>query len=343
MPAAPKAVFSPNLDVLRAVAVLCVFISHLVGALGNKSWGSLGRFGVILFFVHTSFVLMGSLERLELGAVDDWHLVTGFWVRRLFRIYPLAILVILLIALFRIPPNTGQPYVWIGLKAFFSNLALMQNLTYSSDILSVLWSLPLEVQMYCLLPALYFAVRGKRRYMSIPLWIVSVALAHIVPEISERLSVFRYGPCFTSGIVAYDLIRSKSWRWTLPTWVWPLGIAVAILLFAPHDNLNLGIKIQRAWGISLLVGVLYANVREGSDGVLQRVLHWIAEHSYGIYLSHIIVIGFAIDTMAGTPWWTRSLVLIVGSVSIPALLNFSVEKPLILAGGHVARRMMNNP
>jgi peptidoglycan/LPS O-acetylase OafA/YrhL len=338
-----KATFSPNLDLLRTVAVLCVFVSHLLNVFGIRSFGSLGRVGVIVFFVHTSFVLMGSLERLEQDAGSTWQMATGFWCRRFFRIYPLSILFVVLIAMFRIPADPGAVYEWIGLRAFLSNLALTQNLTYDNDILSVLWSLPLEVQMYVMLPGLYLAVRGKRRYVSLGLWVVSVVLALVIPAISERLDVFRYGPCFTSGIVAYDLIRSRSWRWTLPAWVWPIGIATAILLFGPHDNVHVGLKIQRAWGVSVLLGVLYANVREGSYGVLRPVLHWIAEHSYGIYLSHTIVMGFAFYTLSGVPMWVRITVLIAGSISVPALLYVAVEKPLILAGRHVARRMMPHP
>jgi peptidoglycan/LPS O-acetylase OafA/YrhL len=342
MPSA-KAALSPNLDLLRAVAVLCVFVSHLLDVFGIPSFGSLGRVGVIIFFVHTSFVLMGSLERLQRDARSHWQLVAGFWCRRFFRIYPLSILFVVLIAMFRIPADPGGVYEWIGLRAFLSNLALTQNLTYDTNILSVLWSLPLEVQMYVMLPALYLAVRGRRRYVSLGLWVASVALALVIPGISERLDVFRYGPCFTSGIVAYDLIRSKSWRWALPAWVWPIGIAAAILLFGPHDNVHLGLKMGRAWGVSLLLGALYANVREGSYGVMRPVLHWIAEHSYGIYLSHTIVMGFALYTLSGLPMWVRIIVLIVGSVGVPALLYVTIERPLILVGGHVARRMMRQP
>jgi len=338
-----KAVLSPNLDLVRAVAVLCVFSSHLLDVFGIRSFGSLGRVGVILFFVHTSFVLMGSLERLQRDALNSWELVTAFWCRRLFRIYPLSILFVVLIALFRIPADPGAVYEWIGWKAFLSNLALTQNMTYDYNILGVLWTLPLEVQMYVMLPGLYSAVRGRRRYVSLGLWVLSVVLALVMPAISERLDVFRYGPCFTSGIVAYDLIRNKSWRWTLPAWVWPIGIAAAILMFGPHDNLHLGLKIQRAWAVSLLLGVLYANVREGSYGVLRPVLHWIAEHSYGIYLSHSIVMGFAFFTLSWAPMWVRILMLLAGSIGVPALLYVAIEKPLILVGGHVARRMMRQP
>ncbi|RSL17436.1 peptidoglycan/LPS O-acetylase OafA/YrhL [Edaphobacter aggregans] len=336
----PKATLSPNLDMLRAAAVLCVFIAHLLDVFGIRSFGSLGRVGVVIFFVHTSFVLMGSLERLQASAQSSWELVTGFWCRRFFRIYPLSILFVVLIVMFRIPAYPGETYHWIGLKAYLSNLTLTQNLTYSPDILSVLWSLPLEVQMYVMLPVLYFAVRGKRRYVSIGLWALSVVLALITPEISERLSVFHYAPCFTSGIVAYDVIRSKRWRWTLPAWGWPMGIAAAILLFGPHDNLHLAVKLQRAWVVSLLLALLYANAREVSRGVLQPLLHWIAEHSYGIYLSHTIVMGFAFHTMSGAPMWVRIAVLITGVIAVPALLHVAIEKPLILVGGHVVRRTM---
>jgi peptidoglycan/LPS O-acetylase OafA/YrhL len=337
-----KSALSPNLDLLRAVAVLCVFVSHLLDVFGIRSFGSLGRVGVILFFVHTSFVLMGSLERLQRDEWSNWQLAAVFWCRRFFRIYPLSILFVVLIAMFRIPAEPGAVYEWIGLRAFLSNLALTQNLTYDNNILGVLWTLPLEVQMYVMLPGLYLAVRGRRRYVSLGLWVVSVVLALVIPGISERLDTFRYGPCFMSGIVAYDLIRSKSWRWRLPAWMWPVGIAAAIFLFGPHDNLHLGLKIQRAWGVSLLLGVLYVNVREGSYGVLRPVLHWIAEHSYGIYLSHSIVMGFAFYTLSGIPMWARIIVLIVGSIGVPALLYLTVEKPLILVGGHAARRTMRH-
>jgi peptidoglycan/LPS O-acetylase OafA/YrhL len=99
---APKPVISANLDLLRAIAVLCVYFAHLLDALGRHDFGSLGRFGVILFFVHTSFVLMGSLERLQQTGTDDWTLTLGFWCRRLFRIYPLSILFVVLMMVFRI-------------------------------------------------------------------------------------------------------------------------------------------------------------------------------------------------------------------------------------------------
>ncbi len=64
--------FSANLDLLRTIAVLLVLIQHLCRRLHieHLSWiptTSLGYFGVLLFFVHTSLVLMYSLERTHLG------------------------------------------------------------------------------------------------------------------------------------------------------------------------------------------------------------------------------------------------------------------------------------
>jgi peptidoglycan/LPS O-acetylase OafA/YrhL len=340
MPARPHKEISVNLDLLRAIAVLSVFFAHFSDVLQNRNFGSLGRFGVIIFFVHTSFVLMASLQRLAATAESDTSLTLAFWVRRFFRIYPLAILFVVLAAVFHIPAEPGQAYAWIGLKGFLSNLMLTQNLTYSDNILSPLWSLPLEVQMYVFLPFAYFAVRGDRRYRSLALWVLSVLLALTVPRITERLDVFLYAPCFTSGIVAFDLIRSKGWTWKLPPWVWPVGIFAVIAMFGPHDNVHLSYKMYRAWGLSLLLAVLYANVKEGRHNWVHRVSHWIAEHSYGIYLSHMVVLWIAFYRMARFPLWAQITVLLVGAIGIPACLYVSIEKPLILVGNHVARRLL---
>jgi peptidoglycan/LPS O-acetylase OafA/YrhL len=296
---------------------------------------------VVLFFVHTSFVLMASLERLSASAESDGSLAVAFWIRRFFRIYPLAMLFVVLTPIFHIPADPGETYAWIGVKGFVANLALAQNLTYSPNILGPLWSLPLEVQMYVLLPFAYFAVRGAGRFRSLGLWALAVVLALTLPRISERLDVFRYAPCFTSGIVAYDMIRSRWWSWRLPAWVWPVGIAAAVMLFGPHDNVSIGDKIGRAWGVSLMVGVLYANVAEGSPNRLHSVFHWIAEHSYGIYLSHIVLLWMVLYPMSPFPLWARIAVLVGGAVAVPALLYVSIEKPLILVGSHVARRLLH--
>jgi peptidoglycan/LPS O-acetylase OafA/YrhL len=59
------AVESPNLDLLRATAVLTVFLAHLLIGLGVKPREEVGAAGVLIFFVHTSLVLMMSLSRLE--------------------------------------------------------------------------------------------------------------------------------------------------------------------------------------------------------------------------------------------------------------------------------------
>ena len=64
-----------NLDVLRAFAVSCVVIHHLTLTLHFYTgfmplyvldyFRALGHAGVLAFFVHTSLVLMYSLERMH--------------------------------------------------------------------------------------------------------------------------------------------------------------------------------------------------------------------------------------------------------------------------------------
>lgn len=326
---------SANLDLLRAVAVLCVYFTHLCRETGYDL-GSLGRFGVVLFFVHTSLVLSASLERLEFsGYGSRERLAVAFWVRRFFRIYPLSILFVALVAIFRIPANPGSVYAWVGYKGLLANFALVQNLCYTPNVLGTLWTLPLEVQMYAILPFAYFLVRQRTRYHVAALWILSLVLALTFPDISGRFWIFRYAPCFTSGIVAFHLRRTATWK--LPGWTWPPALFTIILLFGPFDHTNLLEKMPRAWVLSLLLAIVVAHVKESASAVVNSVAHWIAEYSYGIYLSHLVVFWIAFDVLAERPTWARVCVLVGASVGAPVICYRLVEKPFISCGASLAQ------
>ena len=87
---------SPNLDALRACAVGFVVLSHIPYFVGWEDPGwyrikALGHLGVAMFFVHTTLVLMMSLER-------SGHAAGPFLIRRFFRIFPLSMAVVLLMS-----------------------------------------------------------------------------------------------------------------------------------------------------------------------------------------------------------------------------------------------------
>lgn len=329
---------SANLDLLRATAVLCVFYGHLAVLLGFYTPKNLGFFGVVLFFVHTSFVLMASLERLEAsGFTRTWPLTAAFATRRLFRIYPLSIVCVLLVPVFQIPKFPGEAYAWIGWPAYLSNLANTQNLTHSKVVLAPLWTLPIEVQMYGVLPFFYMALRTGR-YRSLFFWILSAAASLAIPLIFQgRINILLYAPCFLAGIVAYDLSQIFSKR--LPAWLWPITLAATIGVWKLFDgNQNFMDQVHRAWVFALVLGVLVVQFREITASTVATAAHLVAKYSYGIYVSHVAVFWFAIYRMSHFPLVARILAGAAASVLVPVALYHLVEHPCIQLGGRCAAR-----
>ena len=98
---------SRNLDFLRSAAVLLVVGFHLAkyfnGQPGRLQVTDFGLLGVMFFFVHTTLVLMFSLERQR--ASSSAPLFYPFMIRRCFRIYPLAILAVIFVYVFHVPSD----------------------------------------------------------------------------------------------------------------------------------------------------------------------------------------------------------------------------------------------
>jgi peptidoglycan/LPS O-acetylase OafA/YrhL len=166
---------------------------------------TMGRLGVLLFFVHTSLVLMSSLER---SGDSAWQ----FFVRRAFRIYPLAIVTVLGVVAMRLPTSViagqGRPSA-ITATGLVANLTLTQNLIGAPDVIGPLWSLPLEVQMYAVLPLCFLvACRGVRSVLrlmgiAIALWLAQHMNVHL-----WRLNLLAFAPVFLLGVLTFAWLRA---------------------------------------------------------------------------------------------------------------------------------------
>ena len=158
---APTA-YRGDIDGLRAVAVVSVVLYHLSGA-----WLPGGFVGVDIFFVISGFVVSASLAT---APHDRFHrFVAFFYARRLARIAPALVLVLVVSAL---AATLLIPRAWLSdfnektaLYAFFgvSNWVMQNNAdTYFSpraefNPYTHTWSLGVEEQFYLVFPFLFFA------------------------------------------------------------------------------------------------------------------------------------------------------------------------------------------
>jgi len=352
-----------NLDFLRAVAVCLVFLNHLGPPLGIPGVAALGHLGVLLFFVHTALVLMMSMERLRL---DGWRLYRTFMIRRIFRIYPLSILALFLLAVVPLVTQAwGFQFGWPGWEVFVSNVALVQNMTGSASTLGVLWSLPFEVQMYALLPLLFLWLQqagGVRAARWGWLAAAGVALAEYwirgAPNIETGL-LTRYFPCFLGGLLAWQSLKVSRSRW--PGWLWPVCVVSLVagyrVLWLLRD-FGPGVLVGRVrpsttqvvmwwpgWAEVLVEGAFCALVglaipwfREIRWGWLKTASKLVAHYSYGIYLSHSVAIWLCFAYWP-TRWAGLNLlgsVVLTGTVSVATY--HLLEQPGIELGKRVAER-----
>jgi peptidoglycan/LPS O-acetylase OafA/YrhL len=333
---------SPNLDLLRSAAVTFVVVFHVLlffqrTVIGPFNIHSIGHFGVLLFFVHTSLVLMFSLERHQQNQVQG-SIFASFYVRRCFRILPLSLLVVLAVYCFELPVGHLKAGVFhevhLNSLGLLSNLLLIQNVTHFDSIIAPLWSLPYEMQMYLVLPFLFLLVRAKRNALTVgAIWIASVLAASVSLYIRwfQLTDLLTYGPCFIAGVVAYWLTKERTRTWPFITL--PAALVVLTTFFLRVPN------ITRGWISCLLVAVVLPHVREMRALWLRKACHQIARYSYGIYLTHFACIWLAFAALGAEPRAVQWAVFLTTLVVLPVSLYHAVEAPMIGAGSRLAASM----
>lgn len=332
---------------MRAIAVVSVVVDHLGITLlpHTMRYGLalLGRFGVLLFFVHTSLVLMGSIERQ--GQAPRWPI--AFYVRRFFRIYPLLWVTIAVAVAFRVPdvipdPTTVQHYAQPSLAVIASNLLLIQDFWTQTMLQSPFWSLPLEVLMYVLLPLCFVAAHRSWRWMlgaMIALLAAYLVVAHTNVPGAWHFRVFRFGPCFMAGVIAYHILRrGPRKRWSPWVLIGMLAVALGTMFFEVPFLDTLDAIALRNWIPCLIVGSVLPFVRDARPSRFAEVAKTICTYSYGIYVLHLPVMWLVFGRLHGLPVAVQ-LPLFVAILGLACSSAYwLIEKPCTDLGKRVTAR-----
>jgi len=345
---------SANLDLLRSVAVLLVLVDHFAVASGllqkSHNFGAFGRLGVLLFFVHTSLVLMMSLERSRFAGRP--REVLAFYVRRALRIYPLSLVCVCAVITAGVPFMPLSNSVPRTPGVVVSNLLLIQNLTRQHDIIGPLWSLPLEIQMYLCLPFLYllavkYGVRGVLCFEVVAVILFRArywAIAHAIPG-AAPLDILEFVPCFGAGILAYAILHRSRTSDRRPfagmLWLPALALVVAGYLLAhniwPSPRFHVP---RREWVTCVAVAVMIPLFREVSTRWLARAGAVVAKYSYGIYLWQVIALWIGFEIFSQTAFAVR-VAISIAALAILAWGSYQlVEHPGVRLGARLADRFL---
>ena len=300
--------FLPQIDGLRFIAILAVFLFHLGifvhansplqpgGGWVEVALGHLidkGALGVQLFFAISGFILA-----LPFAA----HFLEGrpalpmrqYYLRRVTRLEPPYLI------------NLAVIFALIVLVQHQSALALFPNLLASagyvsyltaghpSEINSIAWSLEVEVQFYLLAPLLS-AVFGLVSPVARRATIVGIMLGGIL--LSQGLgftekTILGNLQYFMAGFFLCDLYLSRWKRRPAASWLWDFAALAAWVAIAAVQRLG----PDWAWAVPVLIVPAYAGAFRGV--LLPKILSnpWpvtIGGMCYTIYLYHYFVISFA--------------------------------------------------
>ncbi len=303
-----KHLYFPELDGLRFIAFILVFIHHFI-RLNIKPFSILndrGWFGVELFFILSSFLLTKLLvEEIRRNKKIS---ILNFFIRRILRIWPLYFLYIIFIVIIFGLPKIITSYTigrLIGLFTFTENI-WSSILGYNNTILYIghLWTISLEEQYYLFLPFLIpFIIKINKKYQ----WIIGISLLTLLiifRTISVLLKIphpfiwvlpiqgdaLLLGTLYGLGLFEDILNKINS--------IFKIVIGTILLIYTYYlPNVNfIGynqviIYTIIAIGFLLIVDGIIKDKSKWSKRILGNpVLCYFGKISYGLYIYHIILI-----------------------------------------------------
>jgi peptidoglycan/LPS O-acetylase OafA/YrhL len=334
----------PQLDGLRAVAILLVLVNHTFRV--PLTWA-----GVDVFFVLSGFLITGILLSRKHRHPRDYF--GYFYGRRAFRILPSYYLTLLIFGLL-FGWSTFHP--WPLLTFFGMNLQFLFT-RYTSPL--PLWSLAVEEQFYLVFPVIVLlcSERLLKRLLIAALVLTPLLRILCKPLIHGEILMYTLTP-FRADLLCAGALLAMAWksrtqefeefcrrrmRWVLVGTVFVLGLSQHWHRFTLWSQTREAYTV--VFGCTLIGSVALVSWALADRGWLRRVLTlgpmmFLGQISYTMYLVHIIV-EFLLERHGvrqngARHDWVLFCGTLAGSVAWATLSWFAMERPLIR---FAARRM----
>lgn len=345
--------YLPTLDGWRAVAILAVLLAHdKLHSIGRFSLDLIhwqGVHGVDLFFAISGILICTRL--LEEERLDGLINLKAFYIRRVFRIQPAALVyltVIGLLMIFRaLDPAPKEVLFAAVMVRNYLPLHASPHAWYTVHF----WSLAVEEHFYLVLPGFLFLVRRHRiAVLSAVVFVLFIWRAIVLDH--PRLQ-FGWKPGFRTdlavagillaALVALLLRRPKLRAW-MHQWVRP-WVAMSILAFV-----GLWMHQEKSelsfFALQCAFPVLVVSTLLRPDSITGRILElaplrFLGRISYSIYIWQMLFFPFWV---AVTPPHSAVLQRIqdsglryVALFAVSMLSYYFIERPMIRIGHRLAK------
>jgi peptidoglycan/LPS O-acetylase OafA/YrhL len=215
------AMYRPDIDGLRAIAVLSVITYHAF-----PEWLTGGFTGVDVFFVISGYLITTIIQDgLRRGAFS----ITGFYARRIRRIFPALILVLGCCLFFGAKSLLSDELNQLGWHTaagagFLSNLLLLNEVGYFDSAAEAkpllhLWRLGVEEQFYLMWPVILW-VANRRGFnllivttvLTVTSFILNLYSTDASPVSAFYLPQYRFWELLSGGVLAAVVARRSNQR-----------------------------------------------------------------------------------------------------------------------------------
>lgn len=340
--------YRPDVDGLRAVAILLVVLFHAFPKLLKS-----GYVGVDIFFVISGFLISNIIfkELLKNHRVSLGH----FYIRRINRIFPALILMFIAcfcfgwVALFPDEYQQLNKHI-LGGSSFVSNIMLWNENGYFDTVASTkpllhLWSLGIEEQFYIFWPILvWLSWKGsfKRLYTLIAI-VFFVSFALNIKTVSHDVTAAFYLPqtrfwellsgsflaalSLQSGL-SKSISKGKEQLFAnSQSLIGLLLIVIALLVIKGGKHFPGWGALLPTLGAALIIG---AGGRAWFNRAIlsNQIVVWIGLISFPLYVWHWPLLSYAYILNGGIPTWQVRIVAVFIAFILAILTYLLVEKPL---------------